>query len=134
MSENHVVGMLDTSVLIDLEKINPDVLPDGFIVSAVSLGELGAGVHTTNDPVERQLRISRNRMVELQWETVPFDVPAAQHYATLYAHTLAVGRNPRSRRLDLMIAATAASYPAPLYTRNPDDFKGLEHALTVVAV
>jgi len=134
MSEDHVVGMLDTSVIIDLEKIDPDHLPDGFIVSAITLGELGAGVHTTDDPVERQLRISRNRRVELQWETVEFDVSAAQHYAILYAHMLAAGRNPRSRRLDLMIAATAASYPAPLYTRNPDDFKGLESALTVVAV
>jgi predicted nucleic acid-binding protein len=33
-----------------------------------------------------------------------------------------------------MIAATAASLGLPLYTRNPDDFKGLESQLNVVPV
>ena len=33
-----------------------------------------------------------------------------------------------------MIAATAASNELPLYTANPDDFKGIEGLVEVVAV
>jgi hypothetical protein len=35
---------------------------------------------------------------------------------------------------DLMIAATAASNQLPLYTANPDDFKGLEGLVEVIGV
>ncbi|MFF3392271.1 hypothetical protein ACFYW1_15260 [Streptomyces sp. NPDC002669] len=43
-------------------------------------------------------------------------------------------RDPRPRRMDLMIAAIASVRGLPLYTRDADDFKGLEGALTVVPV
>jgi hypothetical protein len=33
-----------------------------------------------------------------------------------------------------MIAATAAAHGLPLYTRNPDDFGGLDSAVTVMAI
>jgi hypothetical protein len=33
-----------------------------------------------------------------------------------------------------MIAATAAAHGLPLYTRNPDDFRGLDSAVTVIAI
>lgn len=36
--------------------------------------------------------------------------------------------------MDLLIAATAHAHGARLYTRNPDDFAGLESLMDVVAV
>ena len=65
---------------------------------------------------------------------LPFDSEAAARYGTLVALTLAVGRDPRPRRLDLMIAAIASTHGLPLYTRNAGDFKGLEDRVTVIAV
>ncbi|MGO4617973.1 cytotoxic translational repressor of toxin-antitoxin stability system, toxin of TAS system [Nocardia sp. 2YAB30] len=45
-----------------------------------------------------------------------------------------IGRKPPGRVADLQIAATAVQYSLPLYTRNPDDFKGLGPLLNIVAV
>jgi toxin FitB len=42
--------------------------------------------------------------------------------------------HPRPRRIDLMIAATAAANGLPLFTRNADNFRGLDSAVTVIAI
>jgi predicted nucleic acid-binding protein len=47
---------------------------------------------------------------------------------------IATGRKPRGRVADLMIASVAAANRIPLFTTNPDDFRGLERVLTVVPV
>jgi predicted nucleic acid-binding protein len=44
------------------------------------------------------------------------------------------GRQPRSRVMDLLIAATAHVHGARLYTRNGADLTGLEAHLEIVAV
>ncbi|MCL1907518.1 MAG: hypothetical protein FWG08_06370, partial [Propionibacteriaceae bacterium] len=62
------------------------------------------------------------------------DGEAATVFGELAALVLATGRHPRPRRMDLMIAATAAVRRLPLYTANPHDFSGLEAVLTVVPV
>ncbi|MCL1922662.1 MAG: hypothetical protein FWG15_02120, partial [Propionibacteriaceae bacterium] len=62
------------------------------------------------------------------------DGEAATVFGELAALVLATGRHPRPRRMDLMIAATAAVRRLPLYTANPHDFTGLEAVLTVVPV
>jgi antitoxin (DNA-binding transcriptional repressor) of toxin-antitoxin stability system len=46
----------------------------------------------------------------------------------------ATGRQPRSRVLDLLIAATAHAHDARLYTRNVDDLRGVEQLVDLVAV
>jgi hypothetical protein len=44
------------------------------------------------------------------------------------------GKKPRSRALDLMIAATAIAAELPLYTTNPDGFAGLDHLVSAISV
>lgn len=127
-------GLLDTSVVIDLDVIAPDDLPDAASVSAITMAELSAGPHATDDPAERARRQDRLQQLESWVEPVPFDGDCARAYGRIYAAVLAAGRQPRRRAADLLIAATALAAGLPLYTRNADDFGGLEQILTVVAV
>lgn len=127
-------GLLDTSVLIDLDIISPIDLPDEVSVSAVTMAELSAGPHASNDPAERARRQDRLQQLESWVEPVPFDGDCARAYGRIYAAVLTAGRQPRRRAADLLIAATALASGMPLYTRNPTDFQGLEQILTIVAV
>ena len=127
-------GLLDTSVVIDLDVIAPTELPDEASVSAITMAELSAGPHATDDPIERARRQDRLQQLESWVEPVPFDGDCARAYGRIYAAVLAAGRQPRRRAADLLIAATALAAGMPLYTRNANDFQGLEQVLTVVAV
>ena len=72
---------------------------------------------------------------EATFDPLPFDRDAARAYGRVYAAILATGRKARGPRVvDLLIASTAVAASLPLYTRNVDDFRGLEHLLTVVGV
>ncbi|GLF97403.1 hypothetical protein SYYSPA8_23920 [Streptomyces yaizuensis] len=55
-------------------------------------------------------------------------------YGRICASVISAGRKPRRRVADLMIAAIAVAEDLPLFTTNPDDFKGLDDLLTVVPV
>ena len=127
-------GLLDTSVVIDLGVIAPSDLPDEASISAVTMAELSAGPHATDEPAERARRQDRLQQLESWVEPVPFDGDCARAYGRIYAAVLAAGRQPRRRAADLLIAATALAAGIPLYTRNADDFHGLEDLLTIVAV
>ncbi len=127
--------MLDTSVVIDLESIQADLLPLRFAVSALTLAELAAGPHSTDDPVERIVRQDRLRRVEATFDVIPFDDRAARAYSQVYAATTMAGRKARGRRsVDLLIAASAVAEGLDLYTRNPEDFAGLEELVEIRAV
>jgi predicted nucleic acid-binding protein len=128
-------GIIDTSVVIDLERIDPEELPTELAVSAVTLAELAAGPHATADPAERARHQDRLQRTEATFDPLPFDVAAARAYGRIYAAVMASGRKALGRRaLDLLIAATALAQDLPLYTRNPDDFVSLDEMLQVVAV
>jgi predicted nucleic acid-binding protein len=128
-------GLVDTSVVIDLEAIDPESLPLELAVSAVSLAELAAGPHAADDPAERARRQERLQRVEATSDPLPVDSAVARAYGRIYAAVESAGRKARGRRaLDLLIAATALAAGLPLYTRNPDDFGGLEELLDVVTV
>lgn len=126
--------MLDTCVLIDLPGIELNLLPRAAAISSLVVAELAQGVAMSRDPVAVQLRSQRLSDVEGEFAVIPFDREAARRYGTLVAMTIKAGRDPRPRKTDLMIAATAAANGLPLYTRNIKDFKGLESAVTVVEV
>jgi predicted nucleic acid-binding protein len=84
---------------------------------------------------ERAPRLDRLQRIEAVFDGLPFDAAAARAYGRLVAAVAAVGRKARGKRaLDLLIAATAVAEALPLYTRNPNDFAGLEDIVEVIAV
>ena len=131
----HPRGIIDTSVVIELEHLDPGTLPREFAVSAITLAELAAGPHATSDPAERARRQDRLQRAEATFEPIPFDAAVARAYGRVYAAVVGTGRKARGRRaLDLLIAASGVATRLPLYTRNPSDFEGLERLLEIVAV
>ena len=133
--QRHPRGVVDTSVVIDLERIDPNDLPAELAVSAVTLAELAAGPHATADPAERASRQDRLQRTEATFEPLPVDGAVARAYGRLYVAVAAARRKARARRaLDLLIAATALAAGLPLYTRNPGDFGELSSLLEIVAV
>lgn len=126
-------GLVDTSVVIDPPEAS--ALPGEISISTITLAELAAGTHATDDVIERAVRQDRLQRLEATFEAIPFDAAAARAYGRLVATVAAIGRKARGKRaLDLLIAATAAAEGLPLYTRNPIDFAGLEDVVEIVAV
>ncbi len=122
-------------MVIELEQIPENALPAAIAVSAITLAELAAGPHATDDPAERARRQDRLQRVESTFDPIPFDASTARSYGRAYAELLSVGRKARGRRaLDVLIAATALAAELPLYTRNPSDFAGLDRLLEIVGV
>jgi predicted nucleic acid-binding protein len=128
-------GLLDTSVVIDWH--DPEVvaaLPDESAISAISAAELAAGPHQTGEPAEAARRQSRVQEVEAKLDPIPFDAAAARSFGLVVSAAARGGRKPRTRIADLLIAATAHANGLDLYTRNGDDFAGLEELVRVVAI
>jgi len=128
-------GLIDTSVVIELDRLEPGVLPQQMAISAITLAELAAGPHATDDPIERARRQERLQLTEATFDALPFDADCARAYGRVYAETLAAGRKARGKRaVDLLIAATALAASLTLYTSNPADFTGLEALIDVSPV
>lgn len=128
-------GLLDTSVVIDWH--DPSVvagLPDEMAISAITAAELAAGPLLAASPIEAAKRQTRLQEVESRFEPIPFDGAAARSYGLVVAAVVGQGRKPKSRFADLLIAATAHANRLDLYSRNPDDFTGLEDLVRVIAV
>lgn len=123
-------AVLDTNMLIDgdIEVADYDVA-----VASISWAELRFGVGRASDAAERarrQVRLDALRRV--LGAGLPFDDTAADIYGTLTELVSSMGRDPRRRALDLMIAATAAVHGAAVITRNIDDFAGVEQVVPIV--
>jgi toxin FitB len=86
------------------------------------------------DARSRAARTEKLGAAIVEFEQLPLDGSAAARYGTLVALTLEANRNPKPRRLDLMIAAIASAHGLPLYTRNGRDLAGLADMLQVVEV
>lgn len=128
-------GLLDTSVVVDWH--DPTVLaalPEEMAISAITVAELTAGPHLAASPVEAAKRQARLQEVESVLEPIPFEAAAARSYGLVVAAVVREGRKPRSRLADLMIAATAHANRLDLYTRNGDDFAGLEGLVRVIGI
>ena len=127
-------GVVDTNIVIHLAALDPTELPEQLVLSAVTLAELSAGPHHTDDPAERARRTAVLQHAEATFDPLPFDAEAARAFGLVSAAVLAAGRTPRRRIANLMIASVAIVNRLLLYTTNPAGFTGLNHLLTVVPV
>lgn len=143
MPVEHKQGLLDTNIMILRKWIDADELPAEMAISAITLAELSAGPHQVragseqsdhDEHAERARRTDILQRAENEFDPIPFDVEAARIYGRLCAAVVSAGRKPRRRVADLMIAAVAAAEGLPLFTTNPDDFKGLDDLITIVPV
>lgn len=126
--------MLDTSALIDLEFLDLGEYADGLpLLSAITIGELAFGLEL-GDAAQQAARATLFRDALGRYEILSFGVEEAKLYGVLATLIRATGRNPRPRRLDLQIAATAAAARLPLLTCNPADFVGVDRLVNVVAM
>jgi len=130
----HESGVLDTSAYIDLALLDPAALPMTPELTAVTMAELHQGVAMARDAATRAARTEKLGAAIVEFEPLPFDGPAAARYGTLVALTVEANRDPKPRRMDLMIAAIASARGLPLYTRNVKDLVGLADMLQVVEV
>jgi predicted nucleic acid-binding protein len=130
----HEAGVLDTSIIAALKLYDPAELPETFLITAVTLGELSYGPHATDDPLKRAARVAVLQHAEATFDPLPYDHAAARFYGQICAAVRAAGHKPRARAADLMIAATAASNALPLYTANAGDLLGAETLVELVAV
>jgi len=128
------VGLLDTSVVIDLERIPVGKLPEQISISAITMAELSAGPAAAEDATERARRQDRLQRAESTFEPIPFGTQAARAYGRVYAAVLDQGRRPRSRLADLLIAAVALAEGLPIMTRNAADFAGLESLVQIIPI
>lgn len=124
-------AILDTSVII-AAGIQP--LDGELAISAITLAELHFGVLVATKGDVRAERLRRLLQTQRDFDPLPLDAAVAASYGQLAAAIVDAGRQPRARAMDLLIAATAHAHSARLYTRNPDDLRGLDGLLDVVPV
>lgn len=129
----HPVGVLDTNVILVLDRLDPEDLPAEPLITAVTLAELSMGPLVTDDAVERAARQARLQEAEAAFDPLPFDAPAARAFGRVAASLRRSGQQVRPRALDALIASIAVAHDLPVYTCNTRDFSGIE-GLTVVSV
>jgi predicted nucleic acid-binding protein len=126
-----VRAVLDTSVVIASD-VGP--LDGELAISAVTLAELHFGVLVAKEQKVRAERLRRLLVLQRSFDALAVDGAVAASYGQVAAAVVDAERQPRARSMDLLIAATAHAHSARLYTRNADDFRGLDDLLDVVAV
>ncbi|WKX73147.1 type II toxin-antitoxin system VapC family toxin [Streptomyces sp. XD-27] len=136
-------GLLDTNIVILRKWVDPEELPAEMAICAITLAELSAGPHQVrrngeqddyDEHMERARRMDVLQRAENEFDPIPFGSEAARLYGRVCAAVISSGRTPRRRVADLMIASVAIAEELPLFTTNPDDYKGLDGLLTVVPV
>ena len=119
-------GILDTSTVVLLGRLDPDHLPEEPLITTVTLAELSVGPLVATTRKERSSRQAVLQNAEADFNPLPFDAEAARAFGRVAASLRTAGRKIAARGYDAMIAATAIAAELPLYTVNPDDFSGIE--------
>jgi len=120
--------LLDTNVVSELRKPKPHgavvawmktLRPEQIFLSAVTMGELQAGVELTrtNDAAKALEIETWLTMVEASFTALPMDSACFREWARLM-----VGKSPALIE-DAMIAATALVHGLDVATRNERDFR-----------
>ena len=126
-------GVLDTNIVLLLDRLQPDALPAEPRITTITLAELSVGPLATNSPAEQALRQVRVQEAESSFDPLPFDAAAARAFGQVAAQLRQGGRRVQARAFDALIAATAIANGLPLYTCNPRDFTGID-GLDIVPV
>jgi toxin FitB len=126
-----VRAVLDTSVIIATD-VPP--LRGELAISAATVAELHFGVLVARDSATRAERLRRLTALQRDFDALPVDDAVAASYGQLAAAVVEIGRQPRARTMDLLIAATAHAHDAKVYTRNARDFAGLEDLIEIISV
>lgn len=127
-------GILDTSIVVLLGHLGAvDALPAEPLITAVTLAELAVGPLVARDDGERALRQARLQQAEADFVALPFDADAARAFGSVATSLRTGGRKVSARGYDALIAAIAIANDLPVYTCNPDDFRGIDR-LKVVAI
>jgi toxin FitB len=125
------VIVLDTNVVSELMRKAPEprvvswvdrVSASDVLVTAVTAAKLMYGVARLPDGRRKREHIKVEGLLseDFQDQILPFDAPAATHYAEIVASRERAGR-PISMA-DAQIAAICRNWSAGLATRNVDDF------------
>jgi predicted nucleic acid-binding protein len=126
-----VRAILDTSVVLSGDV---GTLDGELAISAITLAEMHFGVLVAKTGSVRAERLRRLLVLQRTFDALPLDDAVAASYGQVAAAIVDAGRQPRARSMDLLIAATAHAHSARLYTRNIDDFLGLDDLVEVVSV
>jgi predicted nucleic acid-binding protein len=126
-------ALVDTSVWISPPSGGLSGYAQQVALSIVTVAELQYGL-TVPDVLQAAARRKRLAAILDRHLALPLDLETTERYGLLAGLVRQQGRNPRPRRLDLLIAATAARHRLPLLTRNAVDLAGLEQVVTVVDV
>ena len=124
-------ALLDTSVVI-ASGIEP--LDGELAISTITLAEIHFGVLVAKQRSVRAERLRRLLLLQRTFDALPIDDAVANSYGQVAAAVVDAGRQPRARSMDLLIAATAHAHSARLYTRNVDDFRGLDELVDIIEV
>ena len=120
-------GLLDTSVVLLLSALDdPEALPEFPLASAITLAELSVGPLVARSDAERAARQAVLQQFEADFDPLPFDDRAARAFGRVAASLRGAGRKVRARSTNAMIAAIAIAHGLPLFTANPDDFRGID--------
>ncbi|MDJ0324881.1 type II toxin-antitoxin system VapC family toxin [Cryobacterium sp. PH31-AA6] len=113
-------GLLDTSVFIAQEQgrqLDVAALPDHQFVSAITHGELYAGVHAATSLHTRAVRLATIESLS-GLVTLPADTAAAAQWGRMRQAVSESGRKVNVN--DLWIAAIALAHSLPVFTQDTD--------------
>ncbi|WP_028938306.1 PIN domain-containing protein [Pseudonocardia spinosispora] len=127
------LALPDTSVWIQPPAKGLAAYAKELAISMITVAELQYGA-TVPDQLQSLARRRRLQIILDNYAVLPLDLPTAELYGVLASMVRQYGHNPRPRRLDLLIAATAARHQMTLLTRDKSGFTGLEAAVHVVQV
>lgn len=127
-------GILDTNTVILLPGLTDAAhLPETPTITAITLAELSVGPLVASSDEERSARQAHLQQAEADFDPLLFDAAAARAFGKVTAELRGAGRKSSARAYDALIASIAIARGLPLYTVNPDDFKGI-NSLKLVAV